>query len=147
MPTFNHRVLTLGLFLMTTFAIAQSNPSERQAAEVPLQNYVRAHETGNPELIRQAFTKDAKVIGYMGGKLISWSTEEYAARFSGKPAEDESKRVRDVKLLSIAGDAAVGKVTLDYPTVKFVDFMSLLKIEGQWKIVNKSFNAEAKAAQ
>jgi hypothetical protein len=35
---------------------------------------------------------------------------------------------------------------LDYPTVKFVDYMTLLKINGEWKIVNKSFYAEPKAA-
>jgi hypothetical protein len=40
----------------------------------------------------------------------------------------------------------VGKVVLDYPTVKFADYMSLLKINGEWKIVNKAFHAEMKPA-
>jgi hypothetical protein len=132
---------------MSPIANAQSNPSEIEAAKVPLQNYVRAHETGNAEFIRKAFSVDAKIIGYMGGKFISWTTEEYAGRFSGKPADDEAQRRRGFELLSIAGDAAVGKVTLEYPTVKFSDYMSLIKIEGEWKIVNKAFNAQARNPQ
>jgi hypothetical protein len=36
------------------------------------------------------------------------------------------------------------KVVLDYPTVSFADHMSLLKINGQWKIVSKSFHAVTK---
>jgi len=34
---------------------------------------------------------------------------------------------------------------LDYPAVKFTDYMTLLKIDGEWKIINKTFYADAKA--
>ena len=83
----------------------------------------------------------------MSGKLISWSVEDYVARFGGKPAADEAKRKRSIEIVEITGDAAVGRVVLDYPSVKFVDYMALLKIDGQWKITHKSFNAQPKAPQ
>ena len=51
-----------------------------------------------------------------------------------------------VESVDIAGNAAVAKIILDYPSVKFVDYMSLLKINGEWKIINKSFYAEPKTA-
>jgi Putative lumazine-binding len=146
MTRLNQLSTFLGIILMTTLAIAQNHTRELDAAKVPLQNYVKAHETGNADFIRRAFTQDAKVVGYMGGKLISWGVEEYAGRFSGKPAEDEVQRKRSIEIISLTGDAAVGKVVLDYPTVKFADYMSLLKINGEWKIVNKSFHADMKSA-
>jgi Putative lumazine-binding len=121
--------------------------SEQAAAMSPLQDYIRAQETGNSDFVRRAFDKDAKVTGYMGGKMIAWSVDEYAARFSGKPAVDEAQRKRSIEILDLTADAAVGKVVLDYPTVKFTDYMSLLKIDGVWKIANKSFNAEMKPAK
>jgi hypothetical protein len=62
----------------------------------------------------------------------------------GKPAPDEDKRKRWIESVEVSGSAAVGKIILDYPTVKFVDYMTLLKIDGEWKIVNKSFYAEPK---
>jgi hypothetical protein len=133
--------------MMSALANAQVTAIETDAVKVPLQHYIRAHETGNADFIRRSFSADAKIIGYIGGKLISWSTEEYAGRFSGKPADDESQRKRSFELLNVVGDAAVGKVTLEYPTVKFSDFMSLIKIDGEWKIVSKAFNAEAKNPQ
>jgi hypothetical protein len=138
------KTIFFGAIFMTRVAFAQG--TEVEAAKAPLQNYIRAHETGNADFMRKAFTSDAKIVGYMGGNMISWSLEQYAGRFSGKPANDESQRRRSFEILDLAGDAAVGKVVLDYPTVKFVDYMTLLKIDGEWKIVNKSFNAQAKPA-
>jgi Putative lumazine-binding len=144
MLTFKKLFILLALLLMTTSPHAQTDSAEQIAAKIPLQNYIKAHETGNPEFIRRAFTADAKIVGHMAGQLITWGTEEYAARFSGKPAEDESARIRSIEIISITGDAAIGKVTLNYPTVQFTDYMSILKIAGEWKIVSKSFNAQAK---
>ncbi|MEC5159259.1 hypothetical protein ACFDR9_003085 [Janthinobacterium sp. CG_23.3] len=138
------KTIFFGAIFMTPMVFAQG--IEVAAAKAPLQNYIRAHETGNADFMRKAFTSDAKIVGYMGGNMISWSLEQYAGRFSGKPANDESQRRRSFEILDLAGDAAVGKVVLDYPTVKFVDYMTLLKIDGEWKIVNKSFNAQAKPA-
>jgi hypothetical protein len=146
MTRLNQLSTFLGFILMTTSAIAQNDTRELDAAKVPLQNYVKAQETGNADFIRRAFTQDAKVVGHMGGKLISWSVEEYAGRFSGKPAEDETQRKRSIEVINLTGDAAVGKVVLDYPAVKFTDYMSLLKINGEWKIANKSFHADMKTA-
>jgi hypothetical protein len=34
------------------------------------------------------------------------------------------------------------KLTLDYPKVVFTDYMSMLKVDGRWVIVNKTFYAK-----
>jgi hypothetical protein len=44
----------------------------------------------------------------------------------------------------MAGDAATARVVLDYPAVRFVDYMTLLKVDGKWRIINKSFFADRK---
>lgn len=117
---------------------------EKELARVPLENYIKAQATGNGDLIRQAFYKDARIMAFRDGKLTNLSVEEFASRFTGKAADDEAKRKRTIESLDISGNAAVAKIILDYPAVKFVDYMSLLKIDGEWKIVNKSFYAEPK---
>lgn len=121
-----------------------ADAKENELAKVPLKSYFKAQETGNPEFIRNAFQKDARIMAFRDGKLLNLSVEEFASRFTGKAADDEAKRTRTIESLDITGNAAIAKVVLDYPTVKFVDYMSLLKIDGEWKIVNKSFYAEAK---
>ncbi len=44
-------------------------------------------------------------------------------------------------------DVASAKVVLDNPGVRIYDFFSLLKINGEWKIVNKSYTFERKQAK
>lgn len=113
-------------------------------ASAPLQAYIRAHETGDAAFIEQAFSADARVRGEMGGNPIDWSVPDYMARFSGAPAADEAQRRRSFELLDVTETAASGKVVLNYPAVDFVDYMSLLKMGGTWKIVGKTFHATPK---
>lgn len=121
-----------------------ADAKEKELAKVPLENYLKAQSTGNGEFIRQAFFKDARIMAYRDNKMLNLSVEEFASRFNGKSADDEAKRTRTIESLEISGNAGIAKIVLDYPTVKFVDYMSLLKIDGEWKIVNKSFYAEPK---
>lgn len=120
---------------------------EKEAARVPLENYIKAQVTGDGEFIRKAFHKDAKIMSFRDGKVNALTVEEFATRFSGKPAPDESQRRRSIEIIEITGNAGVARIVLDYPAVKFTDYMSLLKIDGEWKIVNKSFYAEQKSQQ
>ena len=125
------------------FAI-QAQSSEEAAARGPLENYLKGHATGDGEFMRKAFHPDAKVFWYRDGKLNQITSAEFAARFSGKPADDEAQRKRWIESVKITGNAGFGVITLDYPTTKFTDYMSLLKVDGEWKIINKTFYAEPK---
>lgn len=139
-------VLFILIGVVTTISAQKTaaDKEEKELAKVPLENYLQAQATGNPEFIRKAFHADARIMAFRDGKLLNLSVEEFAGRFNGKAAEDEAKRKRTIESIEISGNAAIAKIVLDYPTVRFTDFMSLLKIGGEWKIVNKSFHAEVK---
>ena len=130
---------------LETRELHATSEAEAAAARIPLENYINAHATGNPEYIRKAFFPDAKIMAFRDGKLLNLSVEEFASRFSGKPAADESQRKRRIDSLSITGNAGNARIVLDYPDATLTDYMSLLKVDGEWKIVNKVFNAEPKA--
>ena len=143
------RLLFLAVVVLTVSAVsgsAQTADEERAAARVPLENYLRGHATGDPEFMRKAFHTEGNLIFIRDGKYTTRSFADYIAGMSGKPAPDEDKRKRWIESVDVSGNAAFGKIVLDYPTVRFVDYMTLLKINGEWKIVNKSFYAEPKAA-
>jgi hypothetical protein len=123
---------------------AQTTDAEKAAARIPLENYLQGHATGNPEFMRKAFHTEGNLIFIREGKYSTRSFAEYINGMSGKPAPDEDKRKRWIESVDVAGNAAVGKIILDYPTGKFVDYMTLLKINGEWKIINKSFHFEPK---
>ena len=54
----NNLLLPICLFALAAPALAQSQPD----ALAPMQAYVRAHETGDPAHLRQAFSADAKAL-------------------------------------------------------------------------------------
>lgn len=137
-------LILIGIVATVSAQKTEADKKEKELAKVPLESYLQAQATGNPEFIRKAFHADARIMAFRDGKLLNLSVEEFAGRFNGKAAEDEAKRKRTIESLEISGNAAIAKIVLDYPTIKFTDFMSLLKIGGEWKIVNKSFYAEVK---
>ena len=77
------------------------------------------------------------------GQLTS---AEYIARAAGKPADDEAQRSGG-SIVDVTGDAAVAKITLEYPGVTLTDYMSLIKVDGEWRIVNKIFPRESAGDQ
>lgn len=110
----------------------------------PLEAYLRGHATGAEAEFRAAFHPDAELWGTRGGTLIRMTSEEYVGRASGAPAADEEQRRRWIESVEVVGDTAVAKIVLDYPNVRFTDWMTLVKIDGRWLIVNKAFLAEPK---
>ncbi len=124
--------------------VANGQNDEKDAVRVPLENYIKGHATGDGEYMRKAFHTEGNLIFIREGKFTTRSFAEYIAGFTGKPSADEADRKRSIETIDVAGNAAVGKIVLDYPTVRLVDYMSLLKINGEWKIVTKIFYAEPK---
>ena len=129
------------LTLLLLCAPAPAQESEEAAVRAAIEHYFQGHATGQGEHFRKVFHPDAKLFFIRDGKLTQWTSEEYISRAAGKPAADEAQRKRTIDSIDISGNAAVVKITLDYPKVVFTDYMSMLKIDGQWKIVNKTFYA------
>ncbi len=144
-----HLAILFALFTLFAF-VGSAQADEKGAVRVPLENYIQAHATGNPEFARKAFHTEGNMTFIRDGKFVTETFDSFIKRaFTGKPAADEDKRKdgRKIEAIDVNGSAAVGKIILDYPTVRFVDYMTLLKIDGEWKIVNKSFYAERKTNQ
>ena len=141
--------ILIGVVFSIVLPILARNQSDSEEAGVRacIELYFRGHATGDGQYFRQAFHPDAKLFFIRDGKVTQWTLEEYAGRASGKPAPDEARRKRRIESIDITGNAAIAKIVLDYPTVIFTDYMSLLKIGNEWKIVNKSFHANPRAAE
>lgn len=142
MRRLNRLLIPILALLAIACAPALAQVSEEAAIRETIQHYFQGHATGNGEHFRKAFHPDAKLFFVREGKLTVWTSEEYIGRASGKPAADEAQRKRQIDSIDISGNAAIVKITLDYPSVVFTDYMSMLKIDGQWKIVNKTFYAK-----
>jgi len=89
------------------------------------------------ETLKKAFHETA-TMKFIGGDGY---TEVNALDFFKKgikPGPKSNRKTRVVHI-DVAGLAATAKLEIDYPTFTFVDYMTLLKVDGTWKIVSKVF--------
>ena len=119
---------------------------DETAVRAALEHYIQGHATGDGAHMRLAFNPAGRLFWSSSDTLATRTVEEYIARMPGKPAADEGTGVRKrrIELVDVTGNAAIGKVVLDYPDAHIVDYMSLLKTNGEWRIINKIFMTEMK---
>lgn len=132
------------LAALTIAAPAFAQEKDEAGARAAVNHYLAGHATGSPDEFRAAFHPKAMLYWNRDGAFAERTSADYIAGASGKPAPDEAQRRRAIESLDVTGNAAMAKVVLDYPSVKFTDYLSLVKAGGEWRIVNKIFNVERK---
>ena len=136
------QVLLVTLFVpmvMVSSGVAQG--TEDAAVRAAVNQYFRGHATGIGDEMRKAFLPTAHIEGIREGKFVSWTIEEYASRFTGKPAADEASRKRTIDSVDVSGSAAMARATLVHGATTFADYFVLLKVDGAWKIANKVYSS------
>jgi len=120
--------------------------ADEAAVRATLEHYIQGHATGQAAHMRLAFHPAARLYWSSADTLATRTSDEYIARMPGKPAADQATgtRKRRIERVDVTGNAAIGKIVLDYPDAYIVDYMSLLKTNGEWKIINKIFMTEMK---
>ncbi|NIA15805.1 MAG: nuclear transport factor 2 family protein [Nitrospiraceae bacterium] len=91
--------------------------------------------------LKQAFHPDAFLTGiHKSGAFEREPFDEWVVYTRGD-APDSTGRNNEIAFIDIGGNAAVVKTELRWPHVHYTDYLSLLKIDGEWKIVHKSWQA------
>jgi hypothetical protein len=107
--------------------------------------YLNGGTNNDFETLKKAFHKDATM------KFISKGTytEVNALEFFKKAIKPgpKSNRITRISYISVSGNVANAKLEIEYPTFMFVDYMNLLKIDGEWKVVNKIYYRKAKTSK
>ncbi|MBX2875538.1 MAG: nuclear transport factor 2 family protein [Saprospiraceae bacterium] len=112
--------------------------SEMELIRATLMDYIEGTADGDADRIRRAFHKDLNLYVVEGDTLRERSGQQYISYF-----EDGKKRNRIGNIVSIdhENDAAMAKIRVDMPGSKrlYTDYLLLLKIAGEWKIIHKSY--------
>ena len=90
--------------------------------------------------LRRAFHPDARIIGHFQGGLEWSSLDEFVdgCRKAGAAPLNEPY-FWEIQSADVTGDMAVIKLTDDYLGDRFTDYLTLLQVDGRWRIVNKTF--------
>lgn len=136
--------------LALAFVVITRVPAEAQSAadeagvRAAVEAYLHAHATGSAERLRDVFHPVANLYFVRGDTLAQRSGAAYLDGFDGTPPADEAQRRRWISMVDVTGDAAVARVVLDYPNATLTDYFQLLRIGGEWRIVNKIFTSQPK---
>lgn len=139
--------LTTALLLAvgaTAFGQTTKPDAEDAAVRQAVQSYLHGLKYNDVESLKKAFWPEAKLFfvkndGQLGQLTQSQWYEGFAAS-AGKEEKGDLK-ITDV---DITGNAASVKVEEDYPGSVYIDYLSLLKFNGEWKIVNKIYTSQQK---
>ena len=95
---------------------------------------------GDSGKLREAFHPDARMFGSLAGTREDVPIQELYNEVDEGPADTGSYRARVISV-NQTGDAAVATVAEEgyWGKVSFVDYFSLARIDGEWKIVCKLF--------
>jgi hypothetical protein len=102
--------------------------------------YIDGAAKGDVAMLKEAFHEQAWMFGELGGTRYDEPITEFFDLAASAPADTGSYRGRVLSVHQVGG-AASAVVAEDgyWGSVSFVDFFVLHRIDGIWKIVNKSF--------
>lgn len=97
---------------------------------------------GDVELLRSIFHPDALMNGYFNGHLGIGSPEPFfteVSKLQGSPPGEHYQG--EIESIEVVGDVATARlVETDFLGSDFVDFFHLIRIEGEWKIMSKTYH-------
>lgn len=112
---------------------------EYDAITKTIQHYIDGAKSGRGDDMKPAFHESATISGYFGDDLVSgpiqglfdWNDEN-------GPAADVEIRIASIE---VSGTAAAARLEIDNWTGhRFTDLFTLLKVDGEWKIMIKVFH-------
>jgi hypothetical protein len=120
---------------MTTSATAVN---EYDAIAKTVQHYIDGGKSGRGDEMKAAFHPDATIFGYVGTELFAGPIQQlFNWNDQNGPAPELQARLGSV---DITGTIATVRLELDNWTGhRFTDMFTLLKIDGEWKIISKVF--------
>ncbi len=120
--------------------------SEEAQIKGVIQTYFDCMFESSAEKTHQAFHPNAKITGYMHGKLGEMTVDQFAdfvSRQQPSAKEKGEPPVLEIVSLDVAGETAVARVRDNYMGMTFLDTLSFLKTEEGWRIYNKLYHVES----
>ncbi len=113
--------------------------SEYKAIADTVQIYLDGARSGKGDDMRPAFHEQATIFGYVGPDLFAGPIEGLYEWNDGNGAAVEV--VTHVTIIEVVETVAVVRVDADNWTGhRFTDYFTMLKVDGNWKIMNKVFH-------
>ena len=128
--------LLLAFILFIGFSVKVSAQSDDDAIKSTLMNYLDGGANGDSAKLNRAFHSAANLRSLSNGRISEIPVKRFIASVPAGGAKWKSNIVS----YSYAGTAGTAVTEEEFDTFKYVDFLNLLKINGEWKIVSRVFS-------
>ena len=117
---------------------ASTSLSEYDAITRTVQTYINGGKSGRGADMKPAFHPDATIFGYIGPDLFAGPIQGlFDWNDQNGPATELQGRITSIDIIETI---ATVRLELDNWTGhRFTDFFTLLKTDGEWKIISKVF--------
>jgi len=118
---------------------ASTKVTEYEVIAGVIQHYIHGARSGKGDDMKSAFHEDATIFGYVGSELFAGPIQRLFDWNDGNgPATNLEARIVSIDLID---SVATVRLELDHwIDHRFTDLFTLLKIDGEWKIMNKVFH-------
>ena len=106
---------------------------EYKAVETAAMKFVKSVAEGDSRYAKELFTEDAVLFGFLDGALERGSIDQFYRNVDSVAAGDKFKARIDV--VGWGG------------RIDFTDYLLLLKIDGEWRCVAKTYNQNSNTIQ
>jgi hypothetical protein len=115
-----------------------SAQTEHENITKTLMDYIEGTANGEPNRVKRAFHEDLNLYTVAGDSIRVWNGQNYVG---GIKEGNKSNRIGRIVSIDIENDAASAKIEILMPDRKrkYTDYLLLLKYQGQWKIIHKSY--------
>ena len=126
------------LLCLNTNAQVENSKSQIEQITETLMKYIDGTANGELEKLREAFHPDFNLYSVTAeDSLRIWSGKDY---IGGIEEGKKSNRIGRIISIDYENDAAIAKAEILIPNWRiFTDYFLLVKYEGSWKIVHKSY--------
>lgn len=114
---------------------------DHQSILIVLADYFAGLYTGDTALLRSVFDPDAALFAEVNGQSYHKRLDEYLEGVEQRPSPEELGEPYQMKVLSldVTHNIATAKVHVPARGFNYYNHLSLLRRDGVWVIVNKTF--------
>ena len=98
---------------------------------------------GEKDLIESVFLPEANVSSLYNDKIIKIDMDGFRKRIAERKSPESMGEMRDDKIIMIdisSSTTAMVKVKCNILHNNYIDYLSLFKVSGKWKIISKVFH-------